>query len=367
VNGKDFLERARRVVLDDPWRRGAALLLAIGIWLVALRNTTEDEERIFRVEAIPSSGEPILPRPGTLGIRVRTDMRRISAPLVTVHLRGPRREFEGLEEIRGIYDPGPSFEGGQVSFGEESIEWRPARVRDLVRKIDPSRVEVVFGKIERREVPLDPKVLLVEGKPAEGFTAHPERARFYPSRVVVLGLRGDLALLDGPEGFRLAPIELDGNTTSAVVRVGLHPDLEAAGLELDPRTAPVEVEVPVEPTPTEVRFRAHVAAIFTDVTRANSRPPFVLAEADREREFILSYRGPSPLPAPGAEGAALLVQFTVDLAEISPEDLAEAEEVELPLRWYPRLPAGERPSTPIQIRPADERSMTARVVRKPPE
>jgi len=360
-----ILERMHRIFLHDPWRKGSALLLAAGVWFLAVQNTTARYEKDLVVRTLASS-DPVPLTPGILWIRVVPGMRLVSAPPIHANIKGPRREIDRIDAVSGLYDPGPSFEGGQIVLTAESIDWHPRRVRDFVRGIDPPQVKIEFGKVERREVYLDPKVLEVKGEPAPGYEKHPERARFYPSRVFVRGLRRDLSVLDGPEGFRLAPIEIDGNSSSAVLRVGLHPDIDL-GLELDP--ASVEVEIPIEPVPNEVRFRAHVAAVFTDANRSNSRPPFVLADEDREREFVLSFRGPSPFQPPGPEGAALHVQIFVDLAEITPKDAASTtvSEVELSLRHFFRSPGGERAASPIQIRPADGRGMTARVIRKGPE
>ncbi|MGH7149871.1 MAG: hypothetical protein ACREIU_04200, partial [Planctomycetota bacterium] len=169
------------------------------------------------------------------------------------------------------------------------------------------------------------------------YTVVLERVRFSPRTVTLLGRPAELARFAEGEAVRLEPLPLGGEEGGVVRMLGLHPSLAADSLSMEPRS--VTVTLPVEPRPTEVRFRARVEMVAFGPGAEERRAAFRLSPEDAERDFVLAFRGAPPVSHLDSERAASLVQVFVDLGEIPAEDLSRGEtRFELPLRESLRLP-----------------------------
>ncbi len=331
----------RRLFLEDPWQKLGALALAIGVWYVAFRNTTKTETLELPVRPAPDLPLPAA-APGEIRVGVPKEFGLDAPALVRVRLRGTSKDFPLAYPLVGVFDPVRAT--GEEPFRETTtfrvragdLRWSPPHARELIDGIEPDPVVLRFEKLESRTVRLDARSLNLTGEPAEGYSFVLERVRFSPRTVTLLGRPAELARFSEGEAVRLEPLPLGGEEGGVVRMLGLHPSLAADGLSMEPRS--VTVTLPVEPRPTEVRFRARVEMVAFGPGAEERRAAFRLRPEDAERDFVLAFRGAPPVSHLDSERAASLVQIFVDLGEIPEEDLARGEtRFELPLRESLRL------------------------------
>ncbi len=331
----------RRAFLEDPWQKLGALALAIGVWYVAFRNTTKTETLELPVRPAPDLPLPAAP-PGEIRVAVPKEFGLDAPAIVRVRLRGTSKDFPLAYPLVGVFDPvratekEPFRETTTFRVRAEDLRWSPPHARDLIDGIEPDPIVLRFEKLESRTVRLDARYLDVRGEPAEGYSLVLERVRFSPRTVTLLGRPTELARFAEGEAVRLEPLPLGGEEGGVVRMLGLHPSLVANGLSMEPRS--VTVTLPVEPRPTEVRFRARVETVAFGPGAEERRAAFRLRPEDAERDFVLAFRGAPPVSHLDSERAASLVQIFVDLGEIPAEELARGERrFELPLRETLRL------------------------------
>jgi hypothetical protein len=343
----------RRFFFHDPWQKLGALALAAGVWYVAFRNTTKGETLELPVRL---SFDLTLPAaaPGELRVAVPEGFALGDLPPVRVRLRGTSKDFPLPLPLVGVFDPArdpgeATFRGGTFHVRAEDLRWSPPHARELIDGMEPDPLVLDIQRLESRAVRLDAHSLVLTGDPAEGFAVIPDRVRFSPRTVTLRGLPSALERFAGGEAARLEPLSLAGEEESVVRMLGLHPSLTENGLSMEPRS--VTVTLPIEPRPTEVRFRARVETVAFGPGSEERLRTFRLRPEEGERDFVLAFRGAPPVPHLDSERAAELVQLFVDLGEIPAGEVAHGpDRYELPLRQSLRLPPWLERAANLEVR-----------------
>ena len=117
-----------------------------------------------------------------------------------------------------------------------------------------------------------------------------------------------------------------------------------------------------------MRFRGRIETVAFGPGAPERLAAFRIRTEERDREFVLAFRGAPPLRNLNSETAADLVRLFVDLGEIPSDAVAgQARSLELPIRTVLRLAPGATEVDPLDVRPADPTGrMTAVVERVPP-
>lgn len=200
-----------------------SLFLALILWVIITRGTGGSEMEI-------SLGIPLVLH------NLPTDLEVVADPVERVDVRfsGPRRFVSRISQL-GITIP---LDLSGAMEGETTFELYTADLdvpeRTTVTRISPSSISIVLEKTLNRELLVEP---VVQGKPAEGFTAGPPVA--VPKTVE---LKGPRSAISGLRKVSTAPLQI----TDAVEAVSAQVPL----LMPDPKIHPVEkstvmVTVPV--------------------------------------------------------------------------------------------------------------------------
>lgn len=258
-------ERARRLgrgsrlenLLADPWRKLAAIGLAVLLWLYLDSQITDTKDLEFRLRVTDptesaqhdlSAGVTLalqLPRDQFTLVEFRDGLENQVISSVALTFRGPRHLINRLEENLGFTVTPTSEDLRKIEnyfeFDARMIRARNPEFQSLLTGMTPRLVHAVVGRNEQRAVTVTPD--LVDVKPP-ATTVDPDFAarwnrknvEFVPSFVTLSG--PERALRRALEGRELFVVDLSAVSSGtqdelqAIAR--LKPSLAEQGITMSP-------------------------------------------------------------------------------------------------------------------------------------
>ena len=369
-------ERRRRglwgAIVDDPYRKLAAIGLAVFLWFFIDSRITKTITRTLPLGVAgqrEASGEVfdaltvLLPTDLVLGKNfLGPDGGRIEH--VDVIISGPRFRIDALENerlrlfVRKFLGREWGRRGGDnVPNPSETIDFTAADIqKDLLTRevhfeLVPSRVQLEVQRLDRIGVPLLADIVQVEAD-ALGDRVLYETARFSPEEAVILGPAVGMSQLRNRDGkvFRvtLVPAPNDREASGQIEIIGGHQlgiSFERAPImlvQLRPQSEVFTLDVPVAvddgALPPEARghFVPDKASLLVRVRAAGELRRTLSVMHGEAREVLANWVKdnlrlcvyvPRPEPAGGVELEAFLVPVGKRLARCAPGDYELADGV----------------------------------------
>jgi hypothetical protein len=241
-------------IVADPYRKLAAIALAIGLW-VFLDNQVSETRR-FAVALMTTNIAPIpgnhklevrLGNANYLGRRFVADNAVVRA--VTLEVRGPKARLEDLEgaglELTVAAD-GQSWIENQQTFEFTTRDFGPSEIEGMEITMIPSRVRLEVDRRATRPIALGLDVVALQYD--REFESKMQQPVFQPASVTIVGAADSIARLDTrlASGARIFTATLQGSADdpSLTSTVELDPVL-ANDLGLKIAETRVQVTVPL--------------------------------------------------------------------------------------------------------------------------
>ena len=252
---KRISEVSRSLLLGDPWRKLAALAIALGLFGIANRNVRETTvEELNVVLARRDVGRS--PTGTVLMIVLPGEEYHLGEPLESSTLRvevsGTRAQFEDLGgPIGGILRIDADAPLGTRDFPLEDVRWGSGNVVEglSVRWRMPIEPKLSVQRYETRRFSLNHENLQIDTQALPTrYSPRTEEALLRPSSVQITGPVAEMEILATEElPLRLAPVVLsDRSGGTHLERVGLSPELEELGFAFQGRST-IELELPIRP------------------------------------------------------------------------------------------------------------------------
>ena len=195
----------------DPYRKLAAVVLAIGLWLM-LNLQVEDEKVLVMRLAVVDPQRKTSPLAHQISVELPTDQvvgrRFFRADTVidtaTVVLRGSRGKIDTIDafpidlQVKGLLtgdrgDTASTTTVGFVEFTVADIEQTEA-LRDITIELQPSRIRLEVENIQSQPIDLSAAVVELHVDDPDGFgkRLRLDTATYSPQRVHVLGLASSI-------------------------------------------------------------------------------------------------------------------------------------------------------------------------------
>jgi len=338
---------------SDPWRKGAAIVLAILLWNFLDSQITKTKEVVCQLHVVDAAETAMsAAEPGESVMDVRIPGRQFSyrafldatannRPLteVTLYFRGPKRVIDRItEEHFWVLATQLKSDATSFVFDRGHVEMRK-ELRDAMQSMSPSSVRVEIEPNRERQVPLSPQNVKVERPAGSNGDADLSRlmineARFRPGTARFWGTESnvDKIPLDGYL-FELmltsvkredltgteyeAPLYLLDPIASLVEE--WEPELPHIVIPLRPAWQEHSLSVPVsldlqntshtlenfEAVPDhKVKFKA-AGALATEL---RLKTPVELAKWAQENLRVLAYMPPDRDPTRAIEGRLIFLQ-----------------------------------------------------------
>ena len=295
--------RVWRPFRRDIGRKLTALGLALSLWFVLENLVIGAKVKELEVLVRNSRSQAIdaLASNDALYVVVPPGLILLGRQPETIKLtvRGLRSDVEGLR-MGGLIE----LDERELGEADEATIERPLEREVFDLRNGDRHPPLTFFRVNRERLKLEvarrasldvnlgpPDNVATVGKLKDGYIQYTSRIAVVPSSVTLSGPKPAIdKLRANPSQVRLAPVSVDGRSSTVTQIVGLSPELLEKGVTLDTRDGRVEVTVPINADEKEVALFALPVHYRNEESLAERG----LAKTSWTRTLDVIVRGPAP-------------------------------------------------------------------------